>query len=217
MSSTPLILYSGLAADEKVFAAQSRVFPQLVVPAWNIQPAETLDAYCERTAEALRTQESPVLGGASFGGIVALHMAKHLQPRALVLIGSIRSPSELPRYARWSRPLAPLTQLAPLRLIQRLARPRSQDGHLPGATHSMRQQFCDSDPAVIRWSIRCLLRWQQAPQIECPIFHIHGGRDRVLPARNTLPDKLIPEGGHVISVTHPKDVNEFIENVLDDN
>jgi pimeloyl-ACP methyl ester carboxylesterase len=48
----------------------------------------------------------------------------------------------------------------------------------------------------------------------CPIYHLHGDRDWTLPFRYTDPNKIVAGGGHVLSLTHPGEVNAFVKNVL---
>ena len=86
LESTPLILFSGFGADAKVFAPQKIAFPQLVVPKWPTPVSgETLDSCCERLADDLRPHGDAIIGGASFGGTVALHVAERLNPLAHLL------------------------------------------------------------------------------------------------------------------------------------
>ena len=119
LESTPLVLFSGLAADGDVFVPQKLAFPQLVVPKWPIpEYDDTLDSYCDRLADDLRPHGNAIIGGASFGGIVALHVAERLNPLAVLLIGSVRSPAELSRVARIACPLKPFTRLIPVRFLQ---------------------------------------------------------------------------------------------------
>lgn len=214
----PLILFSGLAAGPEVFEQQLRTFPQLLVPAWpKPEAGDTLESYCRRLADDLRPHGPAVLGGASFGGVIALHVAKHLRPRAVVLIGSVRSPAELPRRVRYCRPLKWLVPLLPVRMAQNLFAPvipamlGCRSSHLPALV----RQFRNSDPAVFRWSLARLLDWNEAPRLDCPVFHVHGERDMILPCRNTRPDCVIAGGGHVISLTHSGEVDEFIRSVLE--
>ena len=42
------------------------------------------------------------------------------------------------------------------------------------------------------------------------VFQIHGGRDPLIPARRVEADEIIPDGGHLINVTHAREVNAFI-------
>jgi len=217
LESTPLILFSGLAADANVFVPQKIAFPQLVVPKWPTpEPGDTLDSYCDRLADDLRPHGDAIIGGASFGGIVALHVAQRLNPLAVLLIGSVRSPAELSRVARFSRPLKPLTRLIPVRFLQLCCAPiasklaRRCVPHLCG----LARQFCGSNPTVFKWSLARILDWTSTPTVECPVFHIHGGRDFVLPMRYTHPDTTVLGGGHVISLTHPTEVNDFIRSAM---
>ncbi len=215
--STPLILFSGLAADANVFVPQKIAFPQLVVPQWPTpESGDTLDSYCDRLADDLRPHGHAIIGGASFGGIVALHVAKRLDPLAVLLIGSVRSPTELNLVAKFCRHLKPLIRLIPVRFLQLCCVPiasrraRSLVPHWCG----LARQFRDSNPTVFRWSLTQLLDWSSTPTVECPVFHIHGDCDFVLPMRYTQPDAVVPGGGHVISLTHPTEVNDFIRSSI---
>ncbi|WP_345685410.1 alpha/beta hydrolase [Novipirellula caenicola] len=208
-----LILFSGLAADHDVFAPQSLAFEQLIVPVWpEPEPGDTLDSYSKRLADDLRSTETTVIGGASFGGIVALHVAKYLDPLAVILIGSVRGPSELPRYARVARYLKPCVSRLPVGLLQKLTSPLDSRviarrvPHLSG----LARQFQHCSPAVFKWSLARILDWDSSPTLKCPVFQIHGDRDRVLPIQNVSPTQVVAGGGHVISLTHPAEVIAFI-------
>lgn len=214
----PLILFSGLAADANVFVPQRIAFPQLIVPDWPVPASqEPMGTYCERIADKLRSHGPCVIGGASFGGLIAQEVSRHITPRAILLIGSVRSPADLPRYVRCSRRLRFLVPLIPVRLLQFILAPAASSlarrimPHLCG----LACQFRGSDPTVFKWSLIRMLEWNSTPVVNCPVFQIHGDRDFVLPSRLTHPDHLVHGGGHVISLTHPKEVNNYIRNVLD--
>lgn len=215
--STPLILFSGLAADANVFIPQKIAFPQLIVPGWPTPlPDDTLDSYCERLAGNLRPHGRAIIGGASFGGIVALCVAQHLNPRAVLLIGSARSPAELSRITRLARPLTPLLRFLLVRLLQTCCAPLASNLARRAVPHlcGLARQFRGADPTVFRWSLARILDWTASPNLTCPILHIHGDRDFVLPIRYTQPDTIVAGGGHVISLTHPSDVNDFIRSAV---
>ncbi len=214
--TTPLILFSGLAADSTIFAPQKAEFPQLIVPSWRTPTrSDTLDSYARRFAEEFEHLENPVIGGASFGGIVALHVAQYLHPSLIILIGSVRSPQELSPWIRGARLLHHLVPLIPVKLLQICAMPltfqcsHKRWPHLSG----LARQFVYSDPSTLRWSLAQLLRWRQPMELACPIRQIHGQQDRILPVRFTSPDVTV-QGGHVISLINSSDVNRFIRNSL---
>ncbi|MDA0657958.1 MAG: alpha/beta hydrolase [Planctomycetota bacterium] len=217
LESKPLILFPGLAADADVFVPQKKAFPQLVVPKWPTpKPDDTLATYCDSIADDLRSYGDAIIGGASFGGIVAIHVAQRLNPLAVILIGSVRSPGELSRRVRFCRPLRPLIPLIPVRFSQFCCIPIASKlakrffPHLCG----LARQFRGSDPTVFKWSLARILDWTSAPDFDCPIFQIHGDRDCVLPIRYTQPNAVVAGGGHVISLTHASEVNAFIQSAI---
>ena len=219
-SSTLIILLSGLAADASIFQPQKLAFENLLVPEWPIpHDNDTLDSYAAILADSLvdriRSYETVIVGGASFGGIVALHLAARLNAAAVILIGSIRGPDEFPRYARLARVLKPLVRFVPVKLMQLCClpfanKPAKRFFPLIG---SLAQQFQNSDPQVFRWSLARILDWRDMPTVPCPIYQIHGDRDKILPSQNTQPIVLVRGGGHVISLTHAEEVNNFIRQV----
>jgi hypothetical protein len=104
---TTVVLLPGMAADERLFEPQRRSFPGLIVPPWiEPEPCEPLASYARRIAARLNSSDLLLIGGVSFGGIVALEMADHLGLAECVLISSIRSPAEMPWQLRVLRPLA---------------------------------------------------------------------------------------------------------------
>jgi pimeloyl-ACP methyl ester carboxylesterase len=147
----PLILLSGMAADERLFAPQRAAFPQLLVPAWiEPLPQESLRSYAGRLARRIDPGRPCVVGGVSFGGIVALEMAVHLQARACVLISSVRSPVEFPW---WYRLLRPAAALGPVGLGQLagLVAAASAPSLPPHAAQRLRR-LSEPEAAFQRWA-----------------------------------------------------------------
>jgi pimeloyl-ACP methyl ester carboxylesterase len=213
VSQTPLILFSGIAADESLTMPQKLTFPNLVVPAWP-QPMEreSVSGYCQRLADDLRPFGAIAVGGISFGGIIGLEVARFLKPECVILIGSLRGADELPWRIRALRPFLPLLPWIPISWMQWLA------AAVPlwsAPLASIVKQFRHADPLTLRWSIRQILKWKVGPKLECPIYQIHGDRDFVFPISLTHPTETIRGGGHLISLTRSKQVNEFVRKCLE--
>jgi pimeloyl-ACP methyl ester carboxylesterase len=209
-----LILLPGVGADRRLFRHQVAALENVITPDW-IAPesGDTLASYAERMARAADPGGPCFVGGASFGGMVALEMTRHLDARACFLIGSIRSPGELPLRARLLRPLAwlipgwsfalqPSMARLAMAIAGRLMRP---------ATRSQLAQLADADGRFIHWACLAILRWEpSAVPPAVPVLQIHGDRDHVLPHRRTRPNVLVRGAGHVLSMTFPDAVNEFL-------
>jgi len=214
MDPIPLILLAGMGADERVFSPQREAFPQLTVQRWiPPQPNESLPAYAARFARQIDPGGPCFVGGASFGGFVAIEMARHLQARGVFLIGSCRSPCELPLRIRMLRkirsaaswmPFEPVCELAGVGAIVCARLPVSR-------TRSLLRQLADADARFLRWACRAVLEWEQpSPPLDVPVHHIHGRRDHVLPVGRTRADVIVEGAGHVLSLSHARDVNAFL-------
>jgi pimeloyl-ACP methyl ester carboxylesterase len=211
-SQLPLILFSGMGADASVFRPQQQALGNIVVPTWPRPDAdESWEAYCTRLAAAIDPGGPCIVGGASFGGLVALEVARRVDARACILIGSVRSPRQMPATIRCWRPLRHLLRFVPIGLFQRSLSLLIRPTRLLLGLHyaELLRQFCRADAELLRWSARQLLLW---PGTTCPVpvYHIHGQRDRVFPIRLTTPDEVVAGGGHVISLTHPREVTAFL-------
>jgi pimeloyl-ACP methyl ester carboxylesterase len=77
-----------------------------------------------------------------------------------------------------------------------------------------------SHPAVTQWGCHAMQHWNAPSDLGCPVHHIHGSDDRMIPLARVArlsppPDRVIPGGGHVINVTHAQIVNDFIAERLE--
>ena len=203
-----------MGALSEIFSDQLREFPRLTVPAW-IPPLrdESLRAYARRIARVIDPGKPCIIGGTSFGGMVAVEMRRHLDCRGCILIAAVRSPANLPLRIRALRPLSPFfaswsfrlaTTMTPL--VTRALKPFVR----PAVTRFLRQ-VARADHAFLRWTTQAILRWSSDPHpCDVPIRHIHGRLDHTLPWRCAGADEVIDDGGHLIVMTHAERVNAFI-------
>ena len=215
-----LILLPGLGADHRLFEAQRQEFPRLTVPAW-IPPRkkESLPDYAARMAETVRpSRDMPlILGGVSFGGMMAYEMARYLHPEAVVLIASCRTRNGLRRVYRVGRWLLPWIPVQAWEVAKLLAGPtmRMASRRPAPQRHLLVTMFREMDSRFMHWVLQAILRWKPAPLEGVRVLQIHGGRDLLLPARRVQADEFIPDGGHMINVTHAREVNAFLRKALE--
>ena len=212
--SVPIFLLPGMAADVRLFESQMARFHNLRVPAWiEPLPRESLRGYAARLAKVIDPGVPCIIGGASFGGIVALEMTAHLQTMACILIGSVRSQDQLP--CRW-RLLRMVAWIGP-DWLGRLAKVVAWSGRALLGNRTVRrlQRLSQPNAAFVRWAICATLRWQPSPSARGAIVdHIHGDSDHIFPVELTHPDVIVKGGHHALSLFSPNAVNEFLERVI---
>lgn len=210
----PIILLPGMGADERLFSSQIAAFPNIVIPKW-IPPRkhESLRDYAARYAPLIDPKRPCLVGGASFGGMVALEVATHFPNLGCILIGSIRSSQSLSW--RWKR-LRPFALLGPdfLRLTSWGA---SRFGRRFLSQRALRvhQRLASPEFAFVRWAMCAAVRWRaSAATKKLRVFHIHGETDHLLPVKLVQPDVIVPNGEHALTIFRPSAVNEFLGNVI---
>lgn len=211
---------SGLGADERIFSKLELPginfrFVQWVQPS----PGEKLESYAGRLRAQIQ-QEAPVILGVSFGGMMAIELAKLMTVKKVVLISSIKSVNELPAWMKFcgrcridsilpSRPLHTIRPLKALRPIQNYFLGTESEEEKKIANH-----FRDNvDPLYLKWSIRSIINWKndwQPPDI----FHLHGANDHIFPLKKVKPTHVVPNGGHFMVMNKSTEINRILEEIL---
>jgi pimeloyl-ACP methyl ester carboxylesterase len=218
MGSDRLVLLPGLGADAELLAPQRREFPDLEVLPWlDPRPAESLEDFGRRMAESSALDQGAVIGGVSFGGMVATVMARHVRPRALVLIASCTSGRAVRGYRRI---LAPLLAALPWnRPVPRVLWPIVAwffGAHAPQHRQALYRLLAHAPAPFVRWGLSAIVQWSPASAPVARVRHIHGTSDRLLPIGAIQPTEVVPGGGHFINVTHADQVNGFLRRALSD-
>jgi pimeloyl-ACP methyl ester carboxylesterase len=211
-----LVLLPGLGADAELLAPQRRAFPDLEVLPWlQPRPAESLEDFGRRMAQSSALDGRAVIGGVSFGGMVATVMARHLRPRALVLIASCTSGRALRGYRRmltpvlasWPRPLPrPLWPFAAWFFGARA----------PEHRQTLYRLLAQAPMPFVQWGLSAIVRWSPASPPATRVRHIHGTSDRLLPIQGVQPTEVVRGGGHFINVTHAEQVNVCVRKAMED-
>lgn len=183
-------------------AASSRIFQYIEWPEeyevhlldWDEPlPKESFAAYAARTAQQI-TAPNPILVGVSLGGVLVQQIATLLPTyRGVVLISSIKSAEELPRWMRWSKwlrlhHLLPLEWLASFEFWKHTKRYKKLYSKYIGL----------ASPHYLAWCARELLDWQfpVIPLEKC--IHIQGDKDIVFPEKNIRDCIRIHNGTHIM-------------------
>jgi pimeloyl-ACP methyl ester carboxylesterase len=212
----PLIFLPGLGADARPFRHQKKVFKHFRCPPW-LEPKtrESLAGYARRWAGVLNLKPKAVLVGVSFGGMVAQEMARWVKPSAVILIGSCRSCESIPKSLKaaamipdWPQTAKILCRVFPEISGRFLGARTKEEGDL------LRRMFLETPNDFARWTVQSIFQWKGVPKVQRRVTHIHGAKDHLIPLRRVQPDEVVREGGHLICLTHPMEVNRFIQKTI---
>lgn len=208
-----MILLPGIGLDERLYAPQMTAFREIRVPAW-LRPRyfESLPSYAKRMADAVNPDGPCYVGGMSFGGMVALEMTRHLDCRGCFLISTVRSRDELPYWARflapWAWVLPPRADL--LGVAAGTLGLWTVGRFLPVRWRQFLIHLSKTRAPIMPWACRAAVKWRPTEAYPCPIYQLHGDADPILPHHHTRADQIVPRGGHLLPLTHPLVVNQFL-------
>lgn len=207
---------SGLGADERVYQRLKYEGYQPKYIAW-ITPErkETIEEYALRLSKQIEG-DRPILVGLSFGGMIAIEIAKFREVERIILISSIKNDQEMPPYFRVLK-WVPLHRVFPFRLGMILG---IRIAYLLFGTETVeeRQLFKEilnsTDTIFFRWAIGQVVNWVHTEKVE-NLYHIHGNRDRVFPLRFLQSvDAVVEKGGHFMIFNRSLEISSLLENLI---
>ena len=208
---------SGLGADERAFEKLTINGCSLYPLKW-VDPLinETLSSYAARMSVQIK-DENPVLLGLSFGGMIAVEIAKQIAVEKLILISSVKTIYEIPKWMRVAGTLN-LHKLIPIRKNRFTEK---ADDRRMGIETMEEKAFVDhyrkkADQKYIDWAIDQILNWRNS-WIPENTFHIHGENDRMFPLKNIQPTHVIKKGTHIMILNRGKEISSCIEQILSGN
>ena len=207
-----LFLLSGLGADKRVFDFLDLTDYRIHHINWIIPlPKESMAEYATRLLPQI-TSDKPVLIGVSFGGMIALEIAKLISAEKVILISSAKSPNAIPSFFK----LIPKLRLEKWMRPASLKKPNEIFFWLFGVTSKDHKTLLasimkDTDEVFLAWAIDAVARWGDNASSN-HVIQIHGTKDRILNAENA--DYLVNGGGHLMIVTQAKEVSQILKTIL---
>lgn len=208
---------SGLGSDE-------RAFERLQIDGYGLNylecitplKKESLASYAKRMSAWVR-ETNPVIIGLSFGGVVAIEIAKHIPVQKLILISAVKTTSEIPRWMRVSGALK-LHRILPVKSNRFTERADDKRIGIQTAEEKtlVEQYRKNADQAFLDWGIDQILNWRNnwIPQ---NTYHIHGTDDRMFPIRNIQPTHIVKEGTHIMIWNRAEEISRHILQILSGN
>ena len=207
---------SGLGADERVFQKLQFEGYQPIHICWiEPEPGESIANYARRLTVQIKS-ERPILIGLSFGGLIAVEMAKQIDTEKVILISSTKNQQEVPFYFKIFRWL-PIYRLLPAKLMLWFARLLAS-WFFSIETVDERKLFrailFDTNARFMKWAIDRVVTWKNE-LIPQNTFHIHGKSDRIFPYRFVREDFSVEHGGHLMIMNRAERISNLIQKIVD--
>jgi pimeloyl-ACP methyl ester carboxylesterase len=205
-----LYILTGLGADESVFQRLDFTGFAVTYIQW-IPPKghESMERYAYRLLGQIKSPR-PVLVGLSFGGIMAVEIAKQIEVEKVILIASAKTKYEIPFYYRFAGMLR-LHRILPASSLKS-TNPLTYwffGASTASDRQILRQILLNTDPVFLKWALDKIVRWQNQT-LPSNLFHIHGTSDRILPACFAKCDATVKNGGHLMTLTHAEVLSNMI-------
>ncbi len=205
---------SGLGADERAFSRLKVEGYHLICLPWLTPlPKENITEYATRMSKGI-TAENPILMGLSFGGMMSIEISKLIPVEKIILISSIKSNKEMPKWMRLAGSLK-LNRILPMR-SSRLTEPiqnRFIGITLPDEIELVRSYRKNAPQVYMDWAINEVLNWRNDLQ-PSPIYHVHGDADKIFPLDKLTPNYIIKDGGHFMIMNKAEEVNAALQKIL---
>jgi len=206
---------SGLGADERVFRLLKFEAYQPVHIHWpSPEKGESIANYTQRLTAQIKS-DRPIIIGLSFGGIIAIELAKQITAKKVILLSSVKTASEIPFYFKLFRWL-PIHRIFPFKSMLWL-------GYwlafwifgleAPNERQLLKAILLDTDARFINWALHKVVSWRNQI-IPDNIHHIHGTSDRIFPTRFIDADFLIEQAGHFMVLNRAAQVSKLIEKII---
>jgi pimeloyl-ACP methyl ester carboxylesterase len=214
---TTVYFVPGMAAGKEIF--KNIRLPDnrycLEILDWLIpEKEEKMPDYARRMAQRVKDPNF-VLGGVSFGGVVAQEMAAYLNPKKLVIISSVKCRAELPKRMivaskTGAYKLIPTGLVLSADDLTKFAiGPRSKKRlHLYQTFLNVRdQQYLD-------WAIKNMVCWDRK-EADPSVIHIHGDSDIVFPIKYIKDCQVIEGGTHIMLLDKGKLISQKLLEVIE--
>ncbi|MDF2431085.1 MAG: hypothetical protein JWP44_716 [Mucilaginibacter sp.] len=210
-----IYLIPGLGADTRVYNNIDLGDPDVVCVDWiDPNPTDTLATYAQKLIYQYNILPKSVVIGNSMGGMIAIEIAKLIPIEKVILISSIKTIDEEPRYFTLIRSL-PFYKLIPGKAFtsaEILIKPFF--GHMnPEDNWLFKDMLKKSSPVFLKWAMNAVLRWDNKT-IPPNTVQITGDKDIVFPIKRIKEAIVVKGGTHIMIFEKAKEVNKILKRIL---
>lgn len=210
-----IYLIPGVGANGAIFQNLDLSGYEIVHLKWpKHKKNEHLDTYVKKLLPQIKKDTQPILLGMSFGGIVAIELAKLINPYKTIIISSIKTYHERPIKLLFLNSMK-FHRLVPGKLVVKfrfwmnwlLGKLTSHDFEL------IETMLRDADIEFNEWAVDQVIHWRNE-DVPDNLTHIHGTRDRIFPDFYVKDAIWIKGGTHFMIVNRAKEISKIIRKEL---
>ncbi|MDB5007495.1 MAG: hypothetical protein JWP45_1888 [Mucilaginibacter sp.] len=210
-----IYLIPGLGADTRVYNNIDLGDQDVVCVDWiEPNPTDTLATYAQKLIYQYNILPKSVVIGNSMGGMIAIEIAKLIPMEKVILISSIKTIDEEPRYFTLIRSL-PFYKLIPGKAFtsaEILVKPFF--GHMNAEDNWLfKDMLKKSSPVFLKWAMNAVLHWGNKT-IPKNTLQITGDKDIVFPIKRIKEAIVIKGGTHIMIFEKAKEVNKILKRIL---
>ncbi|WP_309607749.1 alpha/beta hydrolase [Flavobacterium sp.] len=209
-----IYLFSGLGADYRAFEKLDFSDFYITHINWIIpNKDESIENYAYRISIQIKAK-NPILIGLSFGGMVAVEVAKFVEVEKIILLASAKTKYEIPFYYKIPGKLK-LHKLIPASILKRA---NFLSYWFFGVENKSEKQLLksilkDTDSIFLKWALDKIVTWKNTVTKK-GLIHIHGTSDRILPLKFVKADFKIKNGGHFMTLNKNIELSNLIESII---
>ena len=208
---------SGLGGDKTAFEYLkiNSDFEALFID-WKIpEKNETILHYAERMANEINNNESFILLGYSFGGIIVQEMNRLISPEKTILMATVKNREELPPIMHFSaksglHKAVPISFFTSNKVLSYAFFRKMYDRKMP----LLDKYFNKRNPYYLRWSVNQVVNWQPEHQPIKNLYHIHGDKDIVFPIKYIKNCEIVKGGTHLMPIQKHEKVSRILNKCL---
>ena len=206
---------SGLGADERIFNKLVVDGVNFIYLPWVIaQDTDNVETYAAKMAATI-PEANPIILGMSFGGMLAVEIAKIMPVKKLFLISTAKTKHELGEYPCIVKFFIKYN-LIPFNIIKYFPNRIFYD-RFGAKTEEEKKMLAgilrDTDTAFLKWAMKALLTWNNETYTDNYV-QLHGTKDKIISPEYVNPDLWIDGGTHIMIYSLAGIINGIIAHHL---